>query len=143
MKNPIRMQKDYKLPVWYLIDAQDQILGKIATKAAIILMGKNRSTYSYNSMSANFVIIINSRQVAITGNKNTQKVYKRYSAKPGATKTESFYHLKKRIPNRILEQAVKGMLPKSVLGKKMFSHLKVYAGDSHPHLAQQPIQLSI
>ena len=143
MNNTILLQKDSKSPVWYLIDAKDKILGQIATKVATILMGKNRSTYSYNFLSTNFVIIINAGQVAVTGNKNTQKLYKRYSNRPGATKIEKFNHLKKRIPSRIVEQAVKGMLPKSVLGKQMFRHLKVYAGDSHPHLAQQPTQLSI
>nr|UNJ15571.1 ribosomal protein L13 [Cyanidiaceae sp.] len=143
MESTVLLPKSQNSPVWYLIDAHNKILGKIATKAATILMGKNRSGYFYNLLSSNFVIIINSGQASVTGKKNNQKLYKRYSNKPGGTKVENFNHLKNRVPNRIIEHAVRGMLPKSILGRQMFSHLKVYTGSSHPHLAQNPIQLNI
>jgi large subunit ribosomal protein L13 len=119
---------------WYVIDAADQRLGRLATEIAMILRGKNKATFTPH---------LNAEKVAVTGKKRQQKVYRRDSGRPGGMKVESFEKLQKRIPERIIEHAVKGMLPKNSLGRKLFTKLKVYAGAEHPHQAQQPEVLVI
>ncbi|WP_019502828.1 50S ribosomal protein L13 [Pseudanabaena sp. PCC 6802] len=123
---------------WYLIDAADQRLGRLAVEIARILRGKNKPTYTPHLDTGDFVIVINAEKVAVTGKKSSQKVYRRHSGRPGGMKEETFDKLIKRVPERILEHAVKGMLPKNTLGRQLFTKLKVYAGENHPHAAQQP-----
>ncbi|MDY6781830.1 MAG: 50S ribosomal protein L13 [Cyanobacteriota bacterium] len=128
---------------WYVIDATDQRLGRLATEIATILRGKNKPTFTPHLDTGDFAIVINAEKVAITGKKRSQKLYHRHSGRPGGMKTETFAQLQNRIPERIIEKAVKGMLPKNSLGRKLFTKLKVYAGPDHPHEAQQPETLTI
>lgn len=128
---------------WYLIDAQNQTLGRICTKIASILKGKNSNCYNPSLINNEYVIVINSEQVQVTGHKKFQKMYYRHSGRPGSLRKENFEQLQKRIPNRIIEKGVKGMLPKNKLGRTLFTHLKVYSGKLHPHKAQNPIVLSL
>lgn len=130
-------------PKWYVIDAADQRLGRLATEIAMILRGKNKPTFTPHMDTGDFVIVINAEKVDVTGKKREQKVYRRHSGRPGGMKEESFAKLQVRIPERIVEHAVKGMLPKNSLGRKLFTKLKVYAGPEHPHQAQQPEVLSV
>ena len=128
---------------WYVVDATDQRLGRLATEIAMILRGKNKPTYTPHLDTGDFVIVINADKVGVTGKKRTQKLYRRHSGRPGGMKTETFAQLQGRLPERIIEQAVKGMLPKNSLGRQLFTKLKVYAGAEHPHQAQQPQALEI
>nr|YP_009369915.1 50S ribosomal protein L13 [Boldia erythrosiphon]ARO90603.1 50S ribosomal protein L13 [Boldia erythrosiphon] len=123
---------------WYLIDADGKILGRLASSVVNILTGKNKTLYSPNLDMGDNVIIINSRKINTTGNKEDQKRYYNHSGRPGGLKIESLSKLRTRIPNRIIEKAVKGMLPKGRLGRQLFTHLKVYADSHHCHDAQQP-----
>ncbi|MDZ7958210.1 MAG: 50S ribosomal protein L13 [Aulosira sp. DedQUE10] len=128
---------------WYIVDATDQRLGRLATEIAMILRGKKKVEYTPHLDTGDFVIVINAEKVAVTGKKRTQKLYRRHSGRPGGMKTETFAKLQQRLPERILEHAVKGMLPKNSLGKQLFTKLKVYAGPTHPHAAQQPKELKV
>lgn len=128
---------------WYIVDASEQRLGRLASEIAIILRGKNKPTYTPHLDTGDFVIVVNAEKVDVTGKKRFQKVYRRHSGRPGGMKTESFTKLQARLPERIIEQAVKGMLPKNTLGRQLFTKLKVYAGPDHPHQAQQPQPLTI
>jgi large subunit ribosomal protein L13 len=128
---------------WYVIDAADQRLGRLATEIALILRGKNKPYYTPHMDTGDFVIVVNAEKVAVTGKKRFQKVYRRHSGRPGGMKEETFDKLQKRLPERIVEQAVKGMLPKNSLGRKLFTKLKVYTGPTHPHSAQQPKELQL
>lgn len=128
---------------WYVVDAADQRLGRLATAIAMILRGKNKPTYTPHMDTGDFVIVINAEKVDVTGKKREQKLYRRHSGRPGGMKTETFDKLQARIPERIIEQAIKGMLPKNSLGRQLFTNLKVYAGPDHPHQAQKPEVLTI
>lgn len=128
---------------WYVVDAANQRLGRLATEIATILRGKNKPNFTPHIDTGDFVIVVNAEKVAVTGKKADQKVYKRHSGRPGGMKEESFSKLQARIPERIIEVAVKGMLPKTTLGRQQFTKLKVYTGDTHPHSAQQPEVLAI
>jgi large subunit ribosomal protein L13 len=128
---------------WYLVDATDKRLGRLATEVAMILRGKKKPEFTPHMDTGDFVIIINAEKVAVTGKKRTQKVYRRHSGRPGGMKTETFAKLQQRLPERILEHAIKGMLPKNSLGKQLFTKLKVYAGPTHPHAAQLPKEITI
>ena len=128
---------------WYVIDAAEQRLGRLATEIAMILRGKNKATYTPHMDTGDFVIVVNAEKVVVTGRKGQQKLYRRHSGRPGGMKTETFDQLQARIPERIIEKAVKGMLPKNSLGRKLFTKLKVYVGSEHPHAAQQPETLTI
>lgn len=128
---------------WYVIDAEGQRLGRLATEVATILRGKNKPTFTPHMDTGDFVIIINAEKVEVTGRKREQKLYRRHSGRPGGMKEETFEKLQVRLPERIIESAVRGMLPKNSLGRKLFTKLKVYAGPSHPHAAQQPETLII
>jgi large subunit ribosomal protein L13 len=123
---------------WYLIDAADQRLGRLASEVAMLLRGKRKPEYTPHLDTGDFVIVINAEKIAVTGKKRTQKVYRCHSGRPGGMKTETFAKLQQRIPERIIEQAIKGMLPKCSLGRQLFTKLKVYAGPDHPHAAQKP-----
>ena len=128
---------------WYVVDAADQRLGRLATEIANIIRGKKKPTYTPHLDTGDFVIVVNAEKVQVTGKKSSQKLYRNHSGRPGGMKTENFAHLQNRIPERIIEQAVKGMLPKNALGRQLFKKLKVYAGADHPHQAQQPETLTI
>lgn len=128
---------------WYVVDAADQRLGRLATEIATILRGKNKPTFTPHMDTGDFVIVINAEKVDVTGKKRQQKLYRRHSGRPGGMKTETFDKLQARIPERIIETAVKGMLPKNSMGRHLFTKLKVYAGPTHPHAAQNPQVLTI
>lgn len=128
---------------WYVVDAANQRLGRLASEIAIILRGKNKPTYTPHLDTGDFVIVVNAEKVLVTGKKRTQKVYRRTSQRPGSMKTETFAQLQNRLPERIIEHAVKGMLPKNSLGRDLFTKLKVYRGSDHPHQAQKPEELKI
>ncbi|NJL84368.1 MAG: 50S ribosomal protein L13 [Chloroflexaceae bacterium] len=128
---------------WYIVDAAGQRLGRLASEIACILRGKNKPIFTPHLDTGDFVIVINAEKVAITGRKPQQKLYRRHSGRPGGMKLETFSQLKARLPERIIEQAVKGMLPKNSLGRKLFTKLKVYAGANHPHSAQKPEAIAI
>jgi len=128
---------------WYVIDATDQRLGRLASEIAMILRGKNKPQFTPHMDTGDFVIVINAEKIAVTGKKRSQKLYRRHSGRPGGMKTETFAKLQARIPERIVEHAVKGMLPKNSIGRHLFTKLKVYAGPSHPHTAQKPKELKI
>lgn len=128
---------------WYIVDAADQRLGRLASEIANVLRGKNKPEYTPHLDTGDFVVVINVEKIAVTGRKRTQKLYRRHSGRPGGMKVETFAKLQARIPERILEKAVKGMLPKNSLGRQLFTKLKVYAGSAHPHAAQKPEVLMI
>ncbi|ELR98810.1 50S ribosomal protein L13 [Gloeocapsa sp. PCC 73106] len=128
---------------WYLVDASEQRLGRLATEIAMILRGKKKPTFTPHMDTGDFVIVINAEKIVVTGKKSEQKLYRRHSGRPGGMKVETFSKLQARIPERIIETAVRGMLPKNSLGRKLFTKLKVYTGDQHPHAAQKPETLHI
>jgi len=121
---------------WHVIDASDKILGKLATEAAKLLMGKHKPIFTRHLDTGDFVVIINAEKVRFTGKKGEQKLYHSHSGYPGGLKSISLERLMETNPPRVIEHAVKGMLPHNRLGAKMLKKLKVYAGEEHPHLAQ-------
>jgi len=129
--------------VWWLIDASDQTLGRLASNVASILRGKNKPIYTPNVDTGDFVVVINAEKIAVTGKKLTDKMYHTHSGYPGGLKTTSLEKLLKEKPERAIENAVWGMLPRNTLGRKMITKLKVYAGAEHPHQAQQPKILKV
>ena len=128
---------------WVLIDAEDQVLGRVATKAATILKGKHKPQYTPHVDTGDFVVIINADKIRLTGSKALKKEYYRHSGFPGGLKMETFEEAMEKYPERVVERAVKGMLPKNTLGRAMGKKLKVYAGAEHPHAAQQPRQIQV
>lgn len=128
---------------WYIIDAEGQTLGRLASLAADYIRGKNNPGYTPSMDMGSYVVVINADKVAVTGNKENQKLYHRHTVgRPGGWKKETLEQVRERIPERIVEKAVKGMLPRGRLGNKLFHHLKVYKGQSHPHEAQQPVDIT-
>jgi large subunit ribosomal protein L13 len=123
---------------WYLVDATNKTLGRLSTEIAILLQGKNKVTFCPSVDMGDYVIVINIEKINISGNKFKQKLYKRHSGRPGGMKIETFNMLQKRIPERILEKAIKGMLPKGILGRTMYTRLKLVQGLTHVYKAQQP-----
>jgi large subunit ribosomal protein L13 len=130
---------------WWLVDATDLPLGRLASEIATILRGKHKPTFAPHVDGGDFVVIINADRVAVTSDKSQSKIYYRHSGYPGGIKAETFESLKKRRPEAIVERAVRGMLPKNKLGRQMARKLRVYAGPDHPHASQdpQPLQLDI
>ncbi len=128
---------------WYVVDAAGQRLGRLASEVASILRGKNKPTFTPHLDTGDFVIVINAEKINVTGKKRSQKLYRRNSGRPGGMKTETFSQLQARLPERIVEHAVKGMLPKNSLGRQLFTKLKVYSGPNHPHQAQKPQELKL
>ncbi|RCG24434.1 50S ribosomal protein L13 [Sphaerisporangium album] len=124
---------------WYVIDATDVVLGRLAAQVATLLRGKHKPIFAPHVDTGDFVIIINADKVALTGNKLEQKKAYRHSGYPGGLRSVSYSELLEKRPDRAVEKAVKGMLPKNSLGRKMAKKLKVYAGNEHPHQAQQPV----
>ena len=128
---------------WVLIDATDLVLGRVASEAAQILKGKRKPQYTPHVDTGDFVVIVNPEKINVTGAKATAKVYYRHSGYPGGLKEETFAQAMAKHPERIIEHAVKGMLPKNTLGRAMGKKLKVYAGPDHPHKAQNPREIRL
>ena len=123
---------------WYVIDAEDKTLGKIASEVASILRGKKKPIYTPHVDTGDYVIVINAEKVRVTGKKEEQKIYKSHSGYPGGLKETTLRELRAKKPEEIIRHAVKGMMPKGKLGRQMFKKLKVYAGNEHNHAAQKP-----
>ena len=128
---------------WHLLDADGVVLGKLASKAAMILMGKHKPRYTPFLDTGDHVVVINADKVKLTGRKEEQKVYRHFTGYPGGLVEKSISDVRKDKPRRIVEDAISGMLPKTKLGKQMYRKLKVYAGDKHPHAAQKPVALEV
>jgi len=135
-KNGIKRQ-------WHVIDAQDVILGKLASKAAMILMGKTKPSFTPFLDAGDHVIVINADKVKVTGRKEEDKMYRHFTGYPGGLVEKSLKRVRAEKPVRLIEDAIFGMLPKTKLGKQMYRKLQVYAGDRHPHAAQQPAALIV
>ncbi len=128
---------------WYVLDAQDAVLGRLASKAAMMLMGKNKPIYTPFLDTGDHVIVVNADKVRLTGQKEEQKIYRRHSGYPGGLKEIKAKRLRQTRPERMIELAIQGMLPKTKLGKQMYRKLNVYAGARHPHQAQQPVDMAV
>ena len=128
---------------WFVLDAKDQVLGKLAAKAASILTGKAKPIYTPFLDTGDHVIVINAAKVHLTGRKESDKVYRRHSGYLGGLKSVAAGDLRAKHPTRVVEEAIRGMLPKTKLGRAMFHKLKVYAGDAHPHQAQKPKAMTL
>lgn len=128
---------------WHVIDAEGKVLGRVASHAARLLQGKHKATYTPFIDTGDHVIIVNASKIKLTGNKETQKIYRRHSGYAGGLREERAGVVRQKQPVRMMEEAVRGMLPKSKLGDAMFRKVKVYAGATHPHQAQQPSQFEV
>jgi large subunit ribosomal protein L13 len=128
---------------WYVIDADGKTLGRLATEVARRLRGKHKPEYTPHVDTGDYIVVVNAEKVRVTGSKATDKIYYRHSGYPGGIKSASFEQLRRTRPERIIETAVKGMMPRNPLGRAMLKKLKVYAGGQHPHSAQQPEALEI
>jgi large subunit ribosomal protein L13 len=128
---------------WYIVDAADKTLGRISTVIATYLRGKHKPEFTPNVDTGDYIVVINAEKVKVTGNKTKDKIYHSHTGYPGGLKSISFEKLIKKAPERTIQNAVKGMLPKGPLGRAMFKKLKVYAGQDHPHSAQTPQTLDI
>lgn len=138
MKDTFITSKTSLKSQWFILDAKEKCLGRLATEAVSILRGKTKNFYNPSQDTGDYVIIINAEEIKVTGKKTLQKIYMRHSGRPGGKTIESFEQLQARIPERIIEKAIKGMLPKNRLGRRLFTKLKIYSGDVHPHIAQNP-----
>ena len=128
---------------WFLVDAENQTLGRLATEVASVLRGKNKPSFTPHLDTGDFVVVVNADKIRVSGNKANQKLYRRHSGRPGGMKVETFQALQDRLPERIVEKAIKGMLPHNALGRQLFRKLKVYRGPEHPHSAQRPQTLQL
>jgi len=128
---------------WFLVDAENQTLGRLATEVASVLRGKTKPNFTPHLDTGDFVIVVNAEKIKVTGKKSDKKLYRRHSGRPGGLKVENFNSLQARIPERIVEKAIKGMLPHTRLGRQLFKKLKVYKGSDHPHAAQEPQKLNL
>ena len=128
---------------WVLVDAEGAVLGRLATQVAMILRGKNKPQFTPNSDCGDFVVVINADKVQLTGNTSNQKVYYRHTGYNGGLKAETFVEAMEKHPEQVIERAVRGMLPKTTLGRQQLKKLKVYAGAEHPHAAQNPTKIDL
>jgi len=128
---------------WYLVDAEDQTLGRLASKVAQILRGKNKVYFTPHMDMGDFVVVINAKKIKVTGNKETNKTYFRHSGYPGGIKEFNLQKIRQQQPEKIIINAVKGMLPHNRLGRKLLKHLKIYNATTHPHSAQQPKTITL
>ena len=128
---------------WLLLDAKDETLGRLSSKIASILMGKNKAQYTPHNDLGDYVVVVNAEKIKVTGNKNTQKRYYRHTGYPGGLKSSTFSEMIEKDPENTILKAVKGMLPKNKLSNSMISKLKIYAGDNHPHAGQNPIKIEL
>ena len=138
MANPATVERK-----WYVVDAEGKTLGRLAAEVAKVLRGKNKPTFTPHVDTGDHVIVLNADKVVLTGKKLVQKTYFRHSGYPGGTTFTTAGKMLETRPERVVEMAVKGMLPKNSLGRKMFTKLKVYAGAEHPHAAQMPVEMKI
>lgn len=143
MNKTIYQTEDHETYTWYMIDAKEQKLGRLSSEISKILLGKTHPSYNPSVNIKNAVIVINAEKIEVTGKKENDKFYRRHSGRPGGLTIETFKELQSRIPSRIIEKAVKGMLPKNRLGRALFTNLKVYSGTTHPHESQKPELISI
>ena len=143
MKTTVMAKSETVERKWYVVDATDIPLGRVASQVAAVLRGKNKPIYTPHVDTGDFVIVINTDKMVLTGKKLTDKKYFHHSGYPGGIKEEVYKDMMEKKSDFVLEKAVKGMLPKNSLGKKMFQKLKCYKGSEHPHQAQQPIELKI
>lgn len=143
MKTYIAKKEDLEERQWFVIDATNKILGKVAERAAVMLRGKEKIEWTPHLDQGDFVIVTNAEKVRVSGKKESNKLYRKHSGYPGGLKTLSFKELKLKNPCKIIELAVWGMLPKNVLGRRMIRRLKVYRGNIHPHSSQKPQALEI
>lgn len=143
MKSTYSAKKDEIKRKWYIIDAKGKVLGKVAVKAATILRGKHKPIYTPHVDTGDYVIVVNASQVVLTGKKLEQKYYRRHSGYPGGLKSIRYDRLLKEKPEKVIELAIKGMLPKTKLGRAMFKKLRVYKGSEHSQEAQNPIQIEV
>ena len=134
----LSLRKEDSQHDWYVVDASDKILGRLATKIADRIRGKDKPSFTPHTDGGDYVVVINAEKIRVTGNKFNDKHYYTHSLYPGGLKTKIFKDVIENKPEYIIEQAVKGMLPKNKLGKQMFKKLKVYKGDNHPHASQEP-----
>ena len=130
-------------PRWFVIDAEGQVIGRLSTQIASIISGKSKPTYTPFLDTGDHVIVVNAAQVHLTGRKEDDKVYRRHSGFMGGLKETAAGKMRQKHPTRIIEEAIKGMLPKTKLGRAMFGKLKVYSGPDHPHQAQKPVALAV
>ncbi len=128
---------------WYIVDAEGKTLGRMASEIASRLRGKHKPEYTPHVDTGDFIVVVNAEKVAVTGNKAKDKIYYSHTEYPGGIKDISFEKLIAKAPERVIQSAVKGMLPRGPLGRAMFKKLKVYAGNEHPHQAQQPVALEV
>jgi len=128
---------------WYLVDAKGKTLGRLASALASRLRGKHKPEYTPHVDTGDFFVVINAEKIAVTGNKVEDKLYHRHTGYPGGIKTQNFAEMQEKKPARVLELAVKGMLPRGPLGRDMLGKLKVFAGDTHPHTAQKPEKIEL
>lgn len=138
--NKTYIAKKHK-PMWFFVNAKGKTLGRLSTQIASILKNKNSIYYTPYQISESYIVVTNASQIQVSGQKKEQKMYRRHSGRPGGMKKETFAQLQRRIPEKIVEKAVRGMLPKNTLGRKLFTNLKVYPGPDHPHKAQKPVFL--
>ena len=143
MKNSYMQKKEEVVRDWYVIDATDVNLGRLATKAAHLLRGKHKTTYTPHIDCGDFVIVINASKVNLTGNKLDDKMYYNHSGHTGGLRERTAREMKEKYPEEMIERAIKGMLPKGRLGRQMYRKLFVYAGEEHPHMAQKPVKMDI
>jgi len=139
----ISAKKEEVTRQWYVVDAQDQTLGRLSTEIANRLRGKHKASFTPHVDTGDYVVVINADKVKVTGRKAQDKMYYHHTGFPGGIKSISFETLQDKAPERIIESAVKGMMPKNKLSRAMMSKLKIYAGSEHPHGAQQPVTLDI
>ena len=135
--------KDEVVRQWHVIDADGAVLGRVASKAAMILMGKHKPTYAPFLDTGDHVVVVNAAKIRLTGNKEEQKMYRRHSGYPGGLVEIQARKMRQTRPAKMIEDAIAGMLPKTKLGKQMYRKLKVYPGDKHPHQAQKPAALTV
>ena len=128
---------------WFVVDATDRVLGRVATKIADKIRGKDKPSFTPHTDGGDYVIVINAEKIKVTGSKYNNKIYYRHSLYPGGLKSQTFKELNEKNPKRVIEEAVKGMLPKNKLSSSMISKLKVYEGDDHPHAGQNPIKIEL
>ena len=143
MKNTYMQKKEEIVRNWYVIDAEGQNLGRVATKVAHILRGKHKPTYTPHVDTGDFVIVVNASKVNLTGNKLDKKVYYNHSGYTGGLRERTARTMLEKYPEEMIERAVKGMLPKGRLGRQMYRKLFVYAGSEHPHMAQKPVEMKL
>ena len=143
MKNSYMQKKEEVVRNWYILDASEANLGRLATKAAHLLRGKHKTTYTPHIDCGDFVIVINASKVNLTGNKLDDKIYYNHSGHTGGLRERTARVMKEKYPEEMIERAIKGMLPKGRLGRQMYRKLFVYAGEEHPHMAQKPVKMDI